>query len=124
MGIIKNFRTKYLQRQELSQEALEAYFHRLPVSIHVTWFRDNGFIIGTISCDDKEIMTQGKDTDDFIDMVNDCIHTAYDIPPAYFSALKQVKNYQPPSEERKKLEDFSVKKSVLNLSKKQNFRLA
>ncbi len=110
--------------QQIFKEALEAYFYKLPNIINVEWFRDDGFIIGKIHSDGKVIMTQGKDADDFIEMVNSAIQTAYDIPKNYYKTLKNIKAYSPPSNEKNKLEDITIKKSHLLLYRKQQFKTA
>ena len=104
---------KDLFREGLSKESFEAYFYRLPDDIGVSWFRDGNFIVGKVSAKDREFMTQGRSVEEFIDMVNDSIYTVFDIPKNYLDVMKKTKSYNLPAEEKKKLEDISVKKSSL-----------
>jgi len=103
---------------EIIPEKLTAYYHKLPQKIEVSWFRDNGYIIGTIITDNKqEIYTQGKNAEDFVDMVNDCIFTAYGIDLAYRAALAEKKSYKPTVQEWKLLNDGSTNNSIISLEK-------
>lgn len=104
-------------KPEIIPEAFFAYYHKLPRNVSVEWFRDEDFIIGKVSADEKSFMTQGENAEDFINMVNESILTVFDIPYAYFDILKQHKSYMPKSAEYRKLKDVSVKKSVIGISK-------
>ncbi|PIY96101.1 MAG: hypothetical protein COY66_05095 [Candidatus Kerfeldbacteria bacterium CG_4_10_14_0_8_um_filter_42_10] len=98
-------------------EAFIAYLSKLPSSIQVKWIRDGKFIIGWISADDNEFMTQGKNAEEFIEMVNDAVYTAYEIPDNYVTVINKYKAYKPPIEEMKKLKDGSVSKANFNAKK-------
>lgn len=104
-------------KPEIHREAFFAYFHRLPEKLQVSWFRDDGMIIGTVNAGDKEFMTQGADADDFIRMVNESLITVFNVPQDYFSIIKKAKTYNPNPAERKLLEDMNVAKSTIGLVK-------
>lgn len=102
---------------QLYPEALIAYFHRLPSQISVSWFRDDGFIVGTIKTDDgAEFMTQGVSAREFVEMVNEAVFVVYEIPEDYFDALG-AKKFVPTREEFEKLNNAAIKKSTLQLDK-------
>lgn len=100
---------------KLSQEALDAYFNRLPEQVQVDWFRSGEFIVGQVTADGQNFMTQGKDAEDFIGMVNDAIFTYNEIPEEYRDIIKFVRVYNPPVSEREKLNNISIKKSLVSL---------
>ena len=105
---------------KLSREAFVAYYYRLPEEISVDWQRDGDFIIGTISDGENEFVTQGKDVDDFIEMVNDALITVHDIPAEYIHALKSAsRTYKPNDSQRKALEDVSITHSNLSFHKNE-----
>lgn len=104
-------RSKLLQRffkPKIYPEAYFAYFNRLPNEIRVSWFRDDGMIVGKVNAGSKEFMTQGVNADDFIKMVNQSIVTVFNIPEDYFDIVSQTKTYSPKPSERQLLEDRSV----------------
>ena len=104
-------------KPKIHREAFFAYFHRLPEKLQVSWFREDGMIIGTINAGDKEFMTQGTDAEDFIRMVNESLITVFNVPQDYFSVIKQNKTYNPNPAERKLLDDMSVAKHTFGLVK-------
>ena len=104
-------------KPEIQGEAFFAYFHRLPEKLQVSWFRDDGMIIGTVNAGGKEFMTQGADADDFIRMVNESLITVFNVPQDYFNIIKKAKTYNPNPADRKLLEDMSVAKSTIGLVK-------
>ena len=104
-------------KPDIHREAFFAYFHRLPEKLQVSWFRDDGMIVGTVNAGGKEFVTQGTDADDFIRMVNESLITVFNVPQNYFSVIKQAKTYNPNPAERKLLEDMSVTKSTFGLVK-------
>lgn len=108
---------KSLFKPKLSREAVVAYFYRLPSSIEVSWFRDGKYIVGTIKTDGQEFPTQGVNPDDFIEMVNDAVYAMFDIPDEYIDLIKTIRTYSPPLEEKQKLQDTSVKGSIVKLLK-------
>lgn len=110
---------KFNREKELSREAFEAYYNRLPKDIEVSWFRDGNFIVGKVSAGENEFMTQGKNADDFINMVNDTVISVHRIPKEYFSSVKKAHTYMPPYAEKQKLEDTSIKGAIISLVKNQ-----
>lgn len=102
---------------KLSKEAYVAYFHKLPDTVAVSWFRDGELIVGKVVAGDNEFMTQGKNAEDFIEMVNDAIITVYGIPKNYIEALK-IKAYQPPPEVWTALNDGKITQSKFSFEKK------
>lgn len=113
MNILNIFRPQ----KKLSKEAFEAYFNRLPDSIEVSWFRDGNFIVGKVKAGDNEFMTQGMSGDDFIEVVNDAVIAVNKIPRQYIDVVRKSRAYNPPIEEKKKLEDINIKNSVISLPK-------
>lgn len=99
---------------DISREALIAYFNRLPAGITVRWEKDGQYIIGTINAEKNEFMTQSKNPDDFVDMVNDAIYTVYNIPERY---RRHMKSYLPSGDELKKLGSSKILNSTLNIRK-------
>lgn len=108
------------QQFSLSREAIKAYFQRLPDTIQVTWFRDSGYIVGKIKAGENEFVTQGKNAEDFIAMVNDAVMTVYDIPVEYDDLIKSIKTYSPHLRELAKLEDMGVTKAQLTFYKNKD----
>ena len=102
-------------KPEIYPEAFFAYFHRLPDKLQVSWFREDGMIIGKVSAGDKEFVTQGADAEDFIRMMNESLITVFNIPQDYFDIIKQAKTYNPTPDERRLMEDKSVSKSTVGL---------
>jgi hypothetical protein len=100
----------------LYPEAYIAYFNRLPETIAVSWFRDEKFIIGTVEADDVSFMTQAHTAKEFVEMVNDGLLAAFEIPVEYYAALT-AKEFRPSADEFKKLNDGSTKKSSLRFTK-------
>ena len=117
---IKNFFVK----PNLSPEAFEAYFQRLPEAIEVHWERDGDMIIGRVVIGEQEFYTQGRNPKNFIEMVNDAIYTLYDIPFEYIEAVSKVKAFRPTKEELEKLYDGAIPKSKFSVVKNVNIRLA
>lgn len=114
-----------LFKPEIYPEAYFAYFHKLPHKIEVSWFRDDGVIIGKVKAGEKEFMTQGANADDFIRMVNESVITAFNIPDDYFDIVNKTRTYTPASQERQLLEDKSVASRSFGLLKnEQVFKMA
>lgn len=121
---LKFFR-KIFFKPDLAEEAIEAYFCRLPDRINVKWKRDGEFIVGWIITDDNEFMTQGRNAKDFIDMVNDAVYTVYDIPKDYVDVISKFKTYDPPPQEIEKLQDSSITGSTIGFKRsKEIFKVA
>lgn len=121
INIIKKL---FRPKPKLSKEAFIAYFNRLPEEIEVKWFRDGKFIIGRVRAENKEFMTQGLSTEDFIKMVNESIYTVYNIPEDYIDTLSEFRYYNPPIEEKKKLGDLRVHNSHINIIKEKKLQVA
>jgi len=121
-------RSKLLQwffKEKIYPEAYFAYFNRLPNEIQVSWFRDDGMIMGKVNAGGKEFMTQGVNADDFIKMVNQSIVTAFNIPEDYYDIVNRTKTYFPKPSEKKLLDDRSVMNDSFGLVKnEQAFRPA
>lgn len=112
-------------KPEIYPEAFFAYFHKLPQKIDVSWFRDEGMIVGKVQAGDKEFITQGKNVDDFIRMINESVITVFNIPQDYFEIISKTRSYLPLAEERKLLEDKSVARHSLGFVKNdQVFKVA
>ncbi len=112
-------------KPEIYPEAFFAYFHRLPDKLQVSWFRDDGMIVGKVNAGDKEFMTQGADAEDFIQMVNESLITVFNVPHDYFDVIKQARTYNPTPAERRLLEDKSVAQSTIGLiGTDRSFKLA
>lgn len=90
-----------------------AYWHKLPQRIQVEWLRSGKFIIGKIDADGTKLITQAVSAKEFVDMVNEAVLAAYDIPEQYFEVLKG-KRFEPTPEQFKKLNDLAVKKSNIS----------
>ncbi|MCX6746494.1 MAG: hypothetical protein NTX00_05825 [Candidatus Parcubacteria bacterium] len=107
---------KNLFKKPIYIEVAEAYWHKLPEEIEVKWFRDGEYIIGKITADGHDFMTQGKDARDFIDMVNDAVFSVYEIPKQYFDVLN-AKRFYPKQEALMKLNDNKISFGEINLEK-------
>ncbi len=107
----------FLPERKLSIEAFSAYYHRLPKRIQVSWFRDGKMIVGEVSDGKKRFMTQGRNADDFIFMVNDALMTIYDIPKEYCEVISRSIRFLPNHREREKLENLDVKRSKFGINK-------
>ena len=121
-------RFTFLQRfvkPEIYPEAYFAYYHRLPNEVQVSWFRDEGMIIGKVRAGDREFVTQGVDADDFLKMVNQSVVTAFNIPDEYFDIVSQTKIYAPTAGDRQLLDDQTITERSFGLMKnEQSFKLA
>jgi hypothetical protein len=101
----------------LSKEAFIAYFNRMPDNISVNWLRDGDFIIGKVKSEDIEFMTQAKDANEFVEMVNDALITVYNIPRGYLEVVKQARAYSPTQAEWNDLNNVAIKKCSLGFKK-------
>ena len=109
----------------LSPEAFEAYFNKLPDAISVNWFRDGRYIIGRIRAEDKQFMTQGRNPDEFINMVNDAVVAAYEIPENYANIVKKTHTFKPKVSEMKRLYNHEINKDSFGSTKSRDvLRLA
>lgn len=112
--VIRRFVRRLLHEPDISGEAFVAYFHKLPDTVQVSWERDGRFIVGHVEAGGFTFSTQGRDANNFVEMVNDAVYTVYDIPEDY---RRFMKAYIPPKEALKRLGDVTVPRSVVALSK-------
>jgi hypothetical protein len=116
---------RYLSfKPSLSQEAFVAYFHRLPDNIQVSWRRDGDMIVGQVIAGDKEFYTQGRNADEFIEMVNDAIYTAYEIPFGYIDAVSSARAFRPKEDELRALYNGKVPGANLSILRDKKLHLA
>lgn len=106
-------------KQNLSKEAFFAYYHKLPNKVQVSWTKDENMIVGKVVAGPYEYFTQGKNTEDFIEMVNDSIYTVFDIPIEYQKEIKKFKTYNPPILAKQKLQDIDVNNSIFQFEKNE-----
>jgi len=104
-------------KSKLEYEAMIAYFHRLPNTIEVNWFRDGNFIIGDIFAEGNKYMTQAISASEFIDMVNYTLLAVYNIPVAYQKELLKYKKFRPSIEQFDRLNNVAIQKSSLQFEK-------
>lgn len=102
-------------KPRLSREVVEAYLDRLPDVIEVGWIRNDDFIVGKVKAGEHTFMTQGKNAQDFIDMVNDGVVMINRVPKDYRAII--LKTYIPPLEEVAKLENKDIKEAYISAQK-------
>jgi hypothetical protein len=109
---------KFLNRFKapLYREAAEAYWNKLPQGIEVSWFRDGKYIVGHINAEGNRFMTQGRNADEFIDMVNDAVFSVYEIPQEYFGILSP-KKFTPKSDEYERLKNIDIATGKISLER-------
>lgn len=115
---------RFFNRAVLEPEAFVAYFNRLPSQVRIHWFRDGKCIVGNIEADGERFMTQGRNAEEFIDMVNETIYAVYNIPEAYHSVLLQKRKYRPDPQEYERLKDEDVRSNSLAMKKAPSPKLA
>lgn len=103
-----DFVKNHFSTQKLSKEAFLAYYHRLPKNISVRWQRDGKFIVGEVSDGERTFVTQGRNPEEFIEMVNDALLTVHNIPRQYQDVVRLAKTYAPPLQVRQQLADSTV----------------
>jgi hypothetical protein len=87
---------------KLDIEVISAYLHKLPKEIRVSWFRDEGFIIGKIFIGPSEqdyVMTQALTPKEFFRMVNEAVYIAMDFNPEYIEFFHQQNDAYVPTDE-------------------------
>jgi len=104
-------------RPKLDSAALLAYLNRLPDGIQIHWFRDGDFIVGEVKAGGHIFMTQGKNAEDFIYMVNDAVISANKIPEDYIKFVRGIKTFIPPESELQKLRDQTVSGALISFQK-------
>jgi len=113
---IRNMFNKFYQ-QKPCVEVIDSSFNKLPDEIEITWFRDDKFIIGEIVADGNTYMTQALSAKEFVDMVNDTLFAAYEIPENCFSILKKNKKFEPTKEGFERLNNVAIKSSKMSFVK-------
>jgi hypothetical protein len=114
--MFRNIHYKLRGLRPTDTDTAYALISKLPATIRVSWKKENGAVIGEITTDDNtRLVTYAPNPIEFVEMVQDAVFTAYDIPVQY--RVKYFANfYQPPEEELEKL--FSGEKhSRMNLQK-------
>jgi hypothetical protein len=99
------------KKEEVIREVAEVHAADLPRRVEVSWERDGEMIVGEIFLDSEKIMTQADSAKEFVEMVNDAIYTACNIPNLYVPMLGGFDRIHPTPEEFAKLDNASVKKS-------------
>jgi hypothetical protein len=120
---VKNFIASNLSPRP-PKEVLIAQYHKLPDQIQVSWFRDDGFIIGNIDADGHKYMTQALSAKEFVERVNDTLCAVYDIPQNCLNVISRYKRYEPSPEEYKDLNDIAIKESKISLVREKELALA
>lgn len=82
--------------------------------IEVSWTRDGEYIVGSIQVDGSTFMTQGKTAQEFVEMVNDALYAAYNVPLRYAQQLGGLYRLLPSEQEFARLNDVAVEKSSIN----------
>lgn len=100
---------------EIIPEVLVAYYQKLPLNIQVSWWRDEGYIVGNVVAGTLAFPTQGKDTADFIRMINEGLLISLGIPFEYVEAILSNGLFSPSLEELAKLSDAGVPQSKFGL---------
>ncbi len=113
--MLNNIKNLFI-KPKLDKEALEAYWHKLPEKIEIQWIRDGKFIIGRIEADGNEFITQAISAAEFVEMVNDTVFAAYEIPIKYFEVLES-RRFKPTKEDFEKLNDAAINKSQMAFEK-------
>ncbi|MFH1047625.1 MAG: hypothetical protein V1738_04950 [Patescibacteria group bacterium] len=100
---------------DIVYEVLSHHKDNLPNSnVEVSWVRDGEYIVGEIKIGNDSLMTQGRTAKEFVEMVNDTIYAAYDIPVKYAEALGGAYRITPSAEEFSRLNDIAVQKSRMD----------
>lgn len=103
---------------EVIWEVLVCYRDKLPRhGVQVSWTRDGEFIVGEISVDGNTFYTQGRTAQEFVEMVNDAIYAAYEIPMKYAKQLGGNYRLMPSTEEFEKLNNAAIKKSTIHFER-------
>ena len=104
--------------REVAYEVLVCYQDKLPsANIQVSWKREGDYIVGTISIDDEVYVTQARSAQEFVEMVNDTIYAAYEVPQKYIRHLGGNYRLMPSKEEFEKLNNLAAQESTFNFEK-------
>jgi len=115
LGDIKEFYYNFFNRP--CREVIEANLNKLPDKIEVSWFRDDKYIIGNIKAENNEFATQAMSADEFVEMVNDTLMAAYDIPDNCLYILRKMRKYSPSKEQFAALNNAAIKKYNMSILK-------
>lgn len=116
MVLIENIKDLYYNFFDRPcQEVIMANFNKLPDKIEITWFRDGQYIIGNIKTEDNTYMTQAVSADEFVEMVNDTLLAAYEIPQNCINIIRNIKKFVPTKEQFAELNNIAIKKSESSL---------
>ena len=115
---MKNFLSFFFP-PKLEKEVVQAYRHRLPKGIRVSWKREDGFIVGEIFVKDgcDPIFTQALTPKEFVRMVNDAVFIAFDFKPEYIEFFHDKNIYSPTAADWSKLNDGKVPSASFGLQK-------
>jgi hypothetical protein len=112
----------YLIRKALSWhnkidfDVLAHHRANLPnAGVRVEWRRDGEYIIGTVKLHDGSIFTQGRTAMEFVEMLNDALYAAHDVPLEYSEALGGDYRLVPSPEDFQRLKDDAVMESAFTL---------
>ncbi|MFH1427619.1 MAG: hypothetical protein ABIG60_03780 [Patescibacteria group bacterium] len=122
LGNIKEFYYNFFSRP--CREVIEANLNKLPDKIEVSWFRDDKYIIGNIKTENNEFVTQAISADEFVEMVNDTLMAAYDIPDNCLYILRKTKKYSPTKDQFAALNNAAIKKYYMSISKAKELATA
>lgn len=105
-------------KNQIIYEVLLCYRDKLPSDdIEVSWKRDGKFIVGVIKVGKDTYMTQGRTAKEFVEMVNDALYAAYEVPPFYAQQLGGNYRIMPSKEAFDHLNNAAIKKSNICFSK-------
>ena len=116
MILIENIKDLYYNFfNKPCREVIVANFNKLPDKIEITWFRDGEYIIGNIKTEDNTYITQAVSADEFVEMVNDTLLAAYEIPQNCINIIRNIKKFVPTKEQFAELNNIAIKKSESSL---------
>ncbi len=110
----KHVRSKVVP-PEIIPEVLVAYYQKLPSNIQVSWWRDDGYIVGNVEAGALTFPTQGKNAEDFIRMINEGLLVVLNVPIEYSTVILANGLFAPSRIEREKLENSDVLQSNFGL---------
>lgn len=103
---------------EIIFEVLECYANKLPGNeVRISWDREKDYIIGYIYEGNGRYIVQAKSAQEFVEMVNDVLYAAYDVPSKYAKQLGGYYRLRPSQKEFDKLNNAAIKKSSFNFKK-------
>ncbi len=103
---------------EIIYEVLVHHKNNLPAkNVEVSWQRDGEYIVGTIMTGGETYMTQARSAQEFVEMVNDALYAAYEVPQEYAQQLGGYYRLMPSADEFNRLNNVAIKKSSLNFDR-------